>query len=140
MSHQPDEEADCGPSQVSPALAAQLADGPADGLVKVILACRMPDPSDVVEALPLRALVEDILSTIPSPAGASPAEVRFYPNVPLFAVEASREFIRLLLRDPRIASAMPAAPSEDLWIRPLKPTEALPPKKLTNPSSRKEGG
>lgn len=137
MSHRPDEEADCGPTQVSPALAAQLADGPADGLVKVILTCRIPGPADVFEPAPWRALVEDILSTIPIRDGVGPAQVRIYPNLPLVAVEASREFIRLLLRDPRIASAMPAAPTEDLWIRPWKPTEAEAPK---SSSSEKKGG
>jgi hypothetical protein len=103
---------------VDPELAAQLKDA-GSRLVQAVVQLRdakrgkkPPSPQESAQ------LAENVLSRVTKAVGHSAARTNILKNVATIIVEADSDFVRSLIQQPEVVSALPSNTSESMVIPP----------------------
>jgi hypothetical protein len=110
------------PGKADPSLVRELEDAAAAGKPATVVfrlasrsATQLVPPPRLTETT-----VKRVLDRVGKKIGRPPERHNVFPNLGSFVVEASPPFLRELLAQPEIQSAIPNRPREELLIRPVK--------------------
>jgi hypothetical protein len=107
--------------KLDPVLLEQLDAVAADATpVEAVITLR-PDHPEQIAALPDRAeeMTHQMLRRVESQTGTGADRVNIFRNFGSFAISANRHFIRELLKQPEVASAMANRGTTDAYIKPV---------------------
>jgi hypothetical protein len=109
-------------AKTDPELVRQLNEATADGgAVEAVVKLHPDDPTEIVPS-PERteALTRQVLHRVKKRVGSSETRYNVFRNLGSFVVSAPREFVRELIAQPEVASAMANRQSESPLIAPVK--------------------
>jgi hypothetical protein len=115
-------------AKVDPELERQINIAAADTkTVEAVLMLKQSPPQIAANARGATAMVEKVLKRVREKAGTAAKQVNIFQNLGMFIVEAEPSFLRELVTQPEIASAMAnRQPGEA--VAPPKPATKAPPR------------
>lgn len=114
-------------AKVDPELERQISSASAEAkTVQAVLMLRQSPPQIAANAQGATALVEKVLKRVKEKAGTAAKQVNIFQNLGMFIVEAEPSFLRELVAQPEIASA----------VANNQPGEAMTPPPATKPATK----
>jgi hypothetical protein len=104
---------------VDPELVRQLAAAPKDQPVQAVFTLKTPAGQPYRDAQATRDTVSRMVDSASTATKAPPARVNVFANAQSFAVSAKPDFVRELIKDQDVASAIANVQQEDMLIRPV---------------------
>ena len=105
---------------VAPELLEQL-DRAKDLPVQVVVRLQSPDePAARISPEQIAALADSLIERVTADVGHPPARSNVLRNLGTVVLEADPQFVRALLKQPEIASAIPNKPAESPFIPPRR--------------------
>lgn len=103
---------------IDPELTRQLSSASTGSSVGAVFTLRSPNEQSCMDVTSVHETIKGILANARETFGHKENDFVVMPNIQSFAVDAPAPFVKSLLGNPAIASAMANAQSEDVVIRP----------------------
>lgn len=108
-----------------------------DGLVEAVMRLRSDDPKEIVPSPEqTEALTQKILTRVKEQSGKSEARYNVFKNLGSFVVAAEPEFLRSLISQPEIATAVANRRPQSAFIPPVKKNPVARSKKTSQSASK----
>lgn len=122
---------------IDPELTRQLDTASTGSSVGAVFTLRSPGKQTCLDVASVHEAIREILAAARATSGHQEKDLVVMPNIQSFVVDAPAPFVKSLLGNPAIASAMANVQAEDIAIRP--PTRNSSPKERRKPPSRGTG-